>query len=160
MTDMRLWAPWAGVLKYLKASIYAEQVFCSVTTEMRFFPAFAEQPAFRELHAENYETSYHRNTAAGNLIRLTHAEPEYTEPNRRLVVTTIACCSQSREHDRRAEQALAALTASSAEERAFLDLAGKWHEHRKYWLKRAMRLLRAGVPAELWQQGVAKAGQG
>ncbi len=43
------------VLSHIEASIQAEQIFCSIVTEMTYLPAFKDQPPLRQLHRENYE---------------------------------------------------------------------------------------------------------
>ena len=101
MAEVILYGQWAPILKHVKASIHAEQVFCSITTEMKMFPQFARQPLLRELHRENYETSYHRNTAAGNLIRLQVIDPS-NDSFIRLVLMTVECFIEAKEHDRKA----------------------------------------------------------
>lgn len=146
---------WADPLRDLRRSLYAEQIFCSLTSEMRAFPAFAEQPALDELHKENYETSYHRNTACGHLTRLYFAPPAAVEEFDRLTVMAIACVYNSRKHDKLAQAQFEALVASDPVDQAWLQLAMCWHLERKRWLKVAAADVRALVSPDLWAQGKA-----
>lgn len=148
---------WGKVLHELRRSIYAEQVFCSITTEMEHIPDFAKQPALAELHKQNYETSYHRNTACGNLIRMHYAPGETSPEEQRLLLQTIDCFYEARYHDKQAEAAFLKLTASNEETNGWLELAGKWHEQRKLWLKSAAMTLRNLVPKSIWEEGKSQA---
>ncbi len=142
------------VLDHLDASIYAEQVFCSITTEMKFLPSFKDQPPLRTVHRENYETSYHKNTAAGNLHRLlAHGHSSHE----RLILITIECFIEAREHERKAEEALSNLQAPTESDQRWLDAAHKWHRRRRRELRHAARVLRAAVGPEIWEQGAALA---
>jgi hypothetical protein len=142
------------VLDHVNASIHAEQVFCSITTEMKFIPSFKDQPPLAVVHRENYETSYHMNTAAGNLHRLlTHGN----HSDEMLILMTIECFIEAREHERKAEQALDDLQAPSESDQHWLEAAHKWHRRRRRQLRRAARVLRAAVGPDVWQQGAVLA---
>lgn len=140
------------ILSYVNRSIHAEQVFCSIVTQMTFLPQFSGQQALKTVHAENYETSYHRNTAAGNLYRLI---TEY--PDNQLVLMTVECFIEARRHDKTAEAALAQITAETTSDAEWLTAARFWHGQRKRFLKEAGRLLYAAIGPEVWQQGAALA---
>lgn len=146
---------WTEVLRPLSVSIYGEQVFCSITTEMKWLPPFRDDADLTALHRENYETSYHRNTAAGNLTRLIWQQAQARTPSKRLVLVTVECLLEAREHDRRAAQHLQALAQRADGHRSWTDAALRWHEHRTQWLRRAMRTLRRGIPADWWEEGKA-----
>lgn len=145
---------YAPVLHYVERSIHAEQIFCSIVTEMKFMPAFKDDPHLAEVHRQNYETSYHRNTAAGNLRRLLAGAGPSDEM---LVLMTIECFVEAREHDKRAEQALTSIRAGSAADERWIQAAEKWHFRRRHALRRAKRLLKQAVPPETWAKGVALA---
>jgi hypothetical protein len=144
---------WSQVLRPLSVSIYGEQVFCSITTEMKWLPGFRDNAELTALHRENYETSYHRNTAAGNLTRLAWQEAQGRDPSKRLVLMTVECLLEAREHDRRTAQHLRALEEQAGAYRSWLEAASRWHEHRTRWLRRAVRTLRGGIPAGWWEEG-------
>ncbi|WAH37820.1 hypothetical protein [Alicyclobacillus dauci] len=150
MIDTRVTqAPYAEVLHYLNLSIRAEQIFCSIVTQMLYIPQFQNQTSLKTVHRENYQTSYHRNTAAGNLIRL-----EGGDAQKILVLMTIECFVEVRKHDKVAEAGLRQITASSAEDKSLLAVAFEWHSMRKRYLRAAARTLRSTVGADVWQEGV------
>lgn len=142
------------VLQHVDMSIQAEQVFCSIVTEMKFMPNFQDQAALATVHKENYETSYHRNTAAGNLRRLISQGGPSQE---QLILMTVECFIEARGHDKTAESALQSIVTSSPQDESWVHAAAKWHKRRKMELKRAARLLKATIPANLWEKGVSMA---
>ena len=143
---------WVHVKNELLESVHAEQVFCSLVSEMKYMPQFQSQPALAELHKENYETSYHRNTAVGNLSRLQAGEAHDLP-----VLMTIECLVETARHDRLGEKALAAIRAAAPEDQVWLRAAQNWHERREYWTRRAADTLRGHVSAHLWEQGIGMA---
>ncbi|MCL6518081.1 hypothetical protein, partial [Alicyclobacillus sp.] len=144
----------APVLQHLEQSIHAEQVFCSIVTEMKFMPAFKDDPNLAEVHRQNYETSYHRNTAAGNLRRLLAGAGPSEEM---LVLMTIECFVEAKRHDRQAEEALKAIRTESPADEGWIQAAERWHARRRQALRMARRLLRQSVSEETWAKGVALA---
>ncbi|WP_026960995.1 hypothetical protein [Alicyclobacillus herbarius] len=145
---------WERLSRRIQSAIYAEQVFCSITTEMKFLPGFENQLELRSLHRENYETSYHLNTAAGNLARiLAGAHDRHQE--RQLILMTVECFIEAREHMDKAEGYLGRLKPGNAKERVWLRAAGHWHQERVRWLNQAMRRLKTSIPESVWQEGVS-----
>lgn len=142
----------AQVMRHVDRSIFAEQVFCSWVTQMNFLPQFANQPPLKIVHRENYETSYHRNTAAGNLHRLLA-----NEWDEMLILMTVECFIEAKEHDKTAENALNQITASTPVDQKWIQTATYWHQQRKRHLKRAVKSLYATIGSEMWQKGVALA---
>lgn len=143
-------AVWEAVLRHVRLSIQAEQVFCSIVTEMKFLPQFAYQDALKIIHRENYETSYHRNTAAGNLRRLTKT----STADKMLILMTVECFIETEEHDTKAETALRKITVTDAADNKWVEAAQKWHKRRKQQLKYAAETLYAAIGPELWKQGM------
>jgi len=141
-----------AVFKHLMSSIKAEQVFCSVVTQMKFLPQFADDPNLRTVHRENYETSYHRNTAAGNLRRLLRGEVDEM-----LVLMTVECFIEAQEHDKKSETALRQIRSSSTEDEKWLSSARYWHTLRKKHLKAARTALYHIIGPDIWQKGAALA---
>lgn len=144
----------AKVMRHVELSIQAEQVFCSIVTEMKFMPQFANDPNLATVHRENYETSYHRNTAAGNLQRLLALSGQ---PNEMLILMTVECFIETHEHDKIAEQALLNIKATRPDDEKWLAAAQKWHRRRKRQLGLAASTLRAAIGRELWEKGAALA---
>lgn len=143
---------WEQVYRRICASIHAEQVFCSITTEMKYMPEFMNIPELATVHRENYETSYHKNTAAGNLLRLMMGA-KTPEQEKLLVLMTVECLIEATHHHATAEQALTSMNASSGESTRYLEASAHWHDLRKYWLRKAQRTLRRAIPPEWWQEG-------
>jgi hypothetical protein len=155
MGEAMLEEHWSRILQHVNASIQAEQVFCSITTEMKWFPQIERQPILKELHAENYETSYHRNTAAGNLIRLQMTDGTDRDQHKRLILMTVECLLEAKEHDTKAYNFLTRLEADTSQDKAWIEFAAKWHRLREHYLRRAMRRLRMSISDDMWQEGAA-----
>ncbi len=139
---------YADVLRHIDLSIWAEQMFCTVTTQMNFLRQFKDQPELKSLHKENYETSYHRNTAAGNLLRLVAGELDEM-----LILMTVECFIESRNHDKAAQTALHSISVPTQEDEQWITLSEKWHRRRKRHLKYAAEILRTMIGQELWAKG-------
>ncbi|WP_067933848.1 hypothetical protein [Alicyclobacillus kakegawensis] len=144
---------WQRLYRRVQSTLYAEQVFCSITSEMNYLPNFARQPVLRSLHAENYESSYHLNTAAGNLVRIL-AGAHSQRQQQRLVLMTVECFIEAREHMDKAAGYLRQLETTDKRDKAWIYAAWHWHEQRVHWLTKAMRRLQASVPESVWQAGV------
>lgn len=140
------------VLRQVKSSIKAEQVFCSIVTQMKFMKQFKDQSALKTVHKENYETSYHRNTAAGNLRRIRAGESDEL-----LILMTVECLMETEEHDKSAENALRNIEASDEQGQQWLASAISWHELRTRHLQKAKHLLREKIGTVLWNKGAALA---
>lgn len=137
------------VFDLVNRSIRDEQVFCSITTQMSFMPQFSNQAALKTVHKENYETSYHRNTAAGNLCRLLTTDPH----NEMLILMTVECFIEAKEHDRKAQAALEQIVSTVPSDDPWIKSAMHWHRKRKKHLKQAARILKDAIGPDLWQQG-------
>ncbi len=147
-------AVWASVLRHVRLSIQAEQVFCSIVTEMKFLPQFSYQDALKTVHKENYETSYHRNTAAGNLRRLIKTRTV----DEMLILMTVECFIETLEHDRKAETALREITVADPVDEKWLIAAQKWHMRRKQQLKHAAETLYAAIRTGIVEKGGCTSG--
>ncbi len=141
-------AAYVDVLGHVERSIKAEQMFCSIATQMTFLPQFRYQAELKNVHRENYETSYHRNTAAGNLRRLLTGEFDEM-----LVLMTVECLIESRKHDKIAETSLGKIVVTDPENSKWVVTAEKWHRLRKRHLKYAAESLRAMIGPEIWAKG-------
>lgn len=141
---------YADVLSQVEQSIKAEQVFCSIVTQMKYLPQFTGQAALNKVHRENYETSYHRNTAAGNLERLVFGESDEL-----LILMTVECFIEARQHDKTAAASLEKIVATSSEDQQWIIVATEWHKRRRQYLKSAARLLSTLIGPELWNKGAS-----
>lgn len=142
---------WQRLAEFMKGSIEAEQVFCSLVTEMGYQPQFRGNSALAIVHRENYETSYHRNTAAGNLERLLQGDTS----NEMLVLLTVECFIEARQHDGTAEMALMQIKAVSQEDSGWLEAARFWHQKRRQYLDSATEVLYTSIGPAMWEKGVA-----
>lgn len=103
------------ILNHLEQSIHAEQFICSIVTEMKYMPPFKNQIALKKIHKENYQTSYHRNTADGNLKRLISGAGQ---SEHQLVLMTVECFLEADEHDQNIEDALQLMSANTTTEQS------------------------------------------
>jgi hypothetical protein len=144
-----------NVLGHIEESIHAEQVFCSIATQMTFLPQFKDQTDLETIHKENYETSYHRNTAAGNLARLVTGETDEM-----LILMTVECFVEAKNHDKAAGAALEELKNDNTldpNDDIWLDGAKIWHRRRKRALRHAAETLHIIIGSELWAKGAKMA---
>lgn len=148
MEQLSIHTGYGNVLHCVELSIKAEQLFCSIVTQMKFLPQFKEQATLATVHKENYETSYHRNTAAGNLERLVSGESDEL-----LTLMTVECFIEARHHDKVAETSLDHIVVTNPEDENWIVEATKWHVKRKKYLKSAAKKLHAVIGPELWNKG-------
>lgn len=152
MPEAQMRSAWVHVKNELMESVHAEQVFCSIVTEMKRMPQFQHQPALANLHRQNYETSYHRNTAVGHLSRLQAGEPSVA-----LILMTVECLAEAARHDKSAQAALDQIQAATPDDQVWLRAAANWHARRSWWGRRTAASLQANVSPDLWEQGLALA---
>lgn len=141
-----------GVQSHLESSIKAEQIFCSIVTEMTFLPQMKDSAGLKTVHKENYETSYHRNTGAGNLQRLIDGQADEL-----LILMTVECLIETHQHDKTAEKALEKIEVSDEGVKSWVEAAKQWHTRRKQALRQAAKSLHAIIGPELWAKGAALA---
>lgn len=146
-----MWA-YAEVLRLVKCSMKAEQYFCSIVTQMTYLPQFKHQQPLDIVHKENYETSYHRNTAIGNLRRLLDGDMDEL-----VILMTVECIIEAARHDAKAKAALAELSAGDEEGQMWLGRAEKWQGYRSNYLARARSMLRGVIGPQSWAKGKALA---
>ncbi|KPV42940.1 hypothetical protein [Alicyclobacillus ferrooxydans] len=144
----------ANVIRYLDMSILAEQVFCSIVAEMQNDPNLRDRGAWSVLEQANRATTYYRSTAGGHLRRLLWGADADTSE---LFSLTVGCLVEAKAHDKEAEHALVDLDDDPAVNRPMLNAALKWHSRRKIELKHTALGLRAALPRDVWETGVALA---
>ncbi|MBN3527343.1 hypothetical protein [Paenibacillus apiarius] len=86
---------WQPVVTALYNSLYAEQMVCSISTELFHIPETKDLQGNAEMHASLVPASYHRVTASGSAQRLLNGE---SAPS--LVETLVACIQSAEQLDR------------------------------------------------------------
>jgi hypothetical protein len=61
---------WRQVLSLLQQSLYAEEIVCSMSTQLFHIPKTKDLKGNREMHNHLVPASYHRVTAVGSAHRL------------------------------------------------------------------------------------------
>jgi len=142
---------WGPTLKYLKRSVYGEQVLLSIVEEMIGQADGENKATWLQVQDACRGSVYHRNGAAGHLVRLHFANPADKAEVQGLVAHTIACLYSAKQADKEAETHLLAFPRADDERHAWYSLAAKWHSQRKYWLAAAATEMQGVVPSHVWQ---------
>ncbi|SDZ58718.1 hypothetical protein SAMN05421736_11957 [Evansella caseinilytica] len=85
---------WYSIWNLLNESLLAEQMVCSMSTQLFHVPETSDVKGNAEMHSHLVPASYHRVTAAGSAYRL--SQGEFHES---IVTTLIACVQKSLEED-------------------------------------------------------------
>lgn len=85
---------WSSVTQSLQKSLYAEQMVCSMSTQLFHIPETENLQGNREMHEHLVRASYHRVTATGSAVRLQTGP--YHESIRK---TLVSCIRNARKED-------------------------------------------------------------
>ncbi len=144
---------WQRALGELKRSIYADQVFCSVASEMVSMDPFCTFAPFHHIHKLCWNTSFYRNSACGHLIRL-HFIPRADEKEAAVLTRQVVyCLYQARYFDGQAGDSFDQIQTNEETGREWIDLAMGWQRERRTWLNRTAKTIRILVPEEIWKSG-------
>jgi hypothetical protein len=135
------------VLDLMQKSLYALEIQCSFSTQMKLLEETKNLPGLRELHKHNYESSYHRTTALGCLYRILNGE---RHPH--VFGIMIRCMIESEEHDAASEKAVTKMkqfARGTAEK--WVQTVHEWLEQQSSNLREAMSKTRPLVGEHLWR---------
>lgn len=144
---------WYHALGELKRSIYAEQVFCSVASQMAGISAFHAQESFQLIYKLCIDTCFHRNLACGHLIRLQHTAPGDEQAAQVVAQMAVRSLYLTRHFDKQAEGLLGQVNEQHLAKKSWLALLWKWHEQRRNWLQYTMKTCKTGMPKAIWSAG-------
>ncbi len=145
---------WNEALGQLKRSIYAQQVFCSVITEMRRLEPFSGN-TFSQIYKLSFETSFYRNNACGHIIRLHYTRQVEEVEACRVALMVVECIYQAKHFDRQISYLLEQHDAEGMDEdvKKWVGLSVLWHRESINWLSQSAKTVKTLMPKEIWVAG-------
>lgn len=118
------------VLHLLQQSMFAEQMVCSMSTQLFHIPQTRDLKGNREMHEHLVPASYHRVTAIGSAGRL--ANGQYHES---IVMTLMACVENANKEDQQVMKWLFEMKNSAPTSfQPFIQEIIQWQEQTEYYL--------------------------
>ncbi|MBO8157035.1 MAG: hypothetical protein H0Z32_11295 [Bacillaceae bacterium] len=139
------------VLHHLQNSMYALQVQCSFTSQMKLYPDTKNLDGLEKLHKYNYKSSYHRSTAIGCLYRILNGEK-----HRYVYGIMINCMFQAKKYDKKSIEAFEKMkedAANSEKATRWIQTVNQWLNAQSNELKLAMKAARQTLGKEMWEYG-------
>ncbi|WP_067617389.1 hypothetical protein [Alicyclobacillus acidiphilus] len=143
---------WDLPLRYIRRSVYADQVCASFVEEWSQHSGLREYVARTSLGQAQRDANFYRNLVLGYCIRL-HFIPDDGTPERVSIYRSlIPSLYLARNADERAQEALSHMAESAHWNEAWSDPTAFWHRERMRWLARTAWAVRRNVPTELWTE--------
>ncbi|WP_404321586.1 hypothetical protein [Cytobacillus firmus] len=129
---------WGDILTLLQQSLYAEEMVCSMSSELFHIPETKDLKGNAEMHNHLVPASYHRVTAVGCAHRLVNGE------QRQSIIDTMAACIVNAENqDKKVREGLKAMEENAGPEyKAFISLIIRWQDQAENYLSQAKEALR------------------
>jgi hypothetical protein len=128
---------WPAVVNALEQSLFAEQLVCSMGTQLFYIPETADLEGNPEMHNHLVPASYHRVTAVGSAVRLAHGEFHES-----IVQTLRSCIQSAKREDEEVMRWLRVMRdAAPADFKPFLEHIIQWQEQAELSLRAAQQLL-------------------
>jgi hypothetical protein len=128
---------WTAVLQLLNQSLYAEEMVCSMSTQLFVIPATANLKGNAEMHNHLVPASYHRVTAVGSAMRLQNGETHET-----IIQILVSCVNNGLKKDQEVMKWLPVMRDDAPDEyRAFLETIIRWQQQAEQSLSSAKQLL-------------------
>jgi hypothetical protein len=136
-------ADWSSVLHLLKSSLFAEEMVCSMSTQLFHIPETSNLRGNAEMHEHLVPASYHRVTSVGSANRLTRGE---RDPS--IVSTLTACIQNAKNRDQKVLSGLHIMKdAAPAQYKLFVENIISWQHQTQFYLDRAQQqLVQMGIP--------------
>ncbi|XEC95659.1 hypothetical protein AB6A23_03545 [Paenibacillus tarimensis] len=132
---MRQNVMWQPVVNALQQSLFAEQMVCSMSTQLFHIPETKDLRGNEEMHNHLVPASYHRVTALGSARRLADGE---SAPS--IVATMMSCIEQAEQQDREVRRGLGVMhNAAPARYKPFIATIISWQHHAEMYLQTAKR---------------------
>lgn len=134
---------WEQILSLLQQSLYAEEMVCSMTSELFHIPETQDLTGNREMHNHLVPASYHRVTALGSAARLKNGEQQPS-----IIQTMMACIVNAENQDIKVREGLNTMEEhASPDYKAFMNVVIRWQVQAESSLKQAKEsLIGMGVP--------------
>jgi hypothetical protein len=128
---------WTAVLQLLNQSLYAEEMVCSMSTQLFVIPATADLKGNAEMHNSLVPASYHRVTAVGSAIRLQNGETHES-----IIRILVSCVNNGLKRDQEVTKWLPIMRDDAPEEyKPFLQNIISWQQQAVQSLTSAKQLL-------------------
>jgi hypothetical protein len=128
---------WTAVLQLLNQSLYAEEMVCSMSTQLFVIPATANLKGNAEMHNHLIPASYHRVTAVGSAMRLQNGETHET-----IIQTLVSCVNNGLKKDQEVMKWLPVMRDDAPDEyRPFVETIIRWQQQAEQSLSSAKQLL-------------------
>jgi hypothetical protein len=130
---------WEPVLNSLLRSLHAEEMVCSMSSELYHIPQTQNLKGNNEMHNELVPASYHRISASGSARRLLNGEQQQS-----LIDTLVACIINAENRDKKVREGLIVMEENAAPDyKPFIKLIIQWQEQAESSLKQAKDSLRS-----------------
>ncbi len=127
---------WRPVIAELYNTLYAEQMVCSMSTQLFHISETQNLEGNVEMHTHLVPASYHRVTAAGSAQRLWNGESETS-----LVETLTSCINNAEQQDQDVRAGLNVMrNAAPANYKPFVDNIIRWQGITEQHLQNAKRM--------------------
>lgn len=142
---------WGHILTLLHRSLYAEEMVCSMSTELFHIPKTKDLKGNPEMHNHLVPASYHRVTAVGSSQRLVDGEERQS-----IVETLVACIINAENEDKKVCKGLKTMEENASPEfKSFIKVIIKWQEQAESYLnqaKESLRMMGVSLPTGSEQQ--------
>jgi hypothetical protein len=124
---------WEPVLNSLLRSLHAEEMVCSMSSELYHIPQTQNLKGNNEMHNELVPASYHRISAAGSARRLLNGEQQQS-----LIDTLVACILNAENRDKKVREGLIVMEENAVPDfKPFIKLIIQWQDQAESTLKQA-----------------------
>jgi hypothetical protein len=124
---------WQSILDPLLQSLYAEEMVCSMSSELYHIPQTQDLKGNNEMHNNLVPASYHRISAVGSARRLLNGEQQQS-----LIDTLVACILNAEARDKKVREGLIVMEENVVPEyKQFINLIIQWQNQTEASLKQA-----------------------
>ncbi|MET3695881.1 hypothetical protein SAMN05877753_102589 [Bacillus oleivorans] len=129
---------WEPILTLLQQSLYAEEMVCSMSSELYHIPQTKDLEGNNEMHNHLVPASYHRVTTVGCAIRLVNGERRQS-----IIDTLAACIVNAQKQDRGVRQWLGVMEQNASSEfKNFIQMIIRWQTQAESTMQRAKEAVR------------------
>ncbi|MBS4189508.1 hypothetical protein KHA94_04680 [Bacillus sp. FJAT-49705] len=130
---------WEHIMNLLHQSLSAEEIVCSMSSELYHIPQTKNLKGLDEMHSHLVPASYHRVSAAGSSRRLINSEQQQT-----IIATLIACILNAEARDKKVRAGLNIMEENASPDyKPFIKVIIQWQGQSEAYLKQAKEALRS-----------------
>ncbi|WP_141430772.1 hypothetical protein [Bacillus sp. 03113] len=133
---------WLNILNLLQRSLFAEEMVCSMSSELYHIPQTKDLKGNNEMHNHLVPASYHRVTAVGSAQRLNTGEQRQS-----IIDTMITCINNAEKQDRSVKEWLRVMEGNASSEfKPFIQMIIRWQNQAEHYLNQAKtELIKLGI---------------